>query len=266
MPWFFVVICMLLGSVVGMLAGLLGIGGGLLVVPSLSLLLPWAGVSSELAMPMALATSLSSIVVTSFSSARSHHRLGNLNFSAAHTLLPGLLVGGCLGGAVADAIASAYLSKIFGGIVLLLSLQMLLSVRFSGNKSLPNAWIGALIGGGIGTISSLAGIGGGSLVVPYLNYHGIEMRQAIGTASVCGMFLATFAMISFIFFGIQSAAKLPSFSLGYVYVPALLGIVTTSVMTTSLGAKLASRLPTATIKRCFALFLCIVGISMLIKG
>lgn len=257
---------MLLGSVVGLLAGLLGIGGGLIIVPALSLLLPWAGVADEVAMPMALATSLSSIVITSFSSARSHHRLGNLEFPAIYTLLPGLLLGGCMGGVIANAMSSSHLSKLFGVIVLLLSLQMLLSIRFKANHPLPSKWRGSLIGVGIGTISSLAGIGGGSLVVPYLNYHGVEMRKSIGTASFCGMFLALFAMLSFILFGINSAQSLPAFSLGYVYLPALAGIVTTSVLTTSLGAKLTSMLPTQTIKRFFALFLFVVGTSMLIKG
>lgn len=259
-------ICMLLGSIVGILAGLLGIGGGLLVVPSLSLLLPWAGLSADLAMPMALATSLASIVITSLSSSFSHYRLGNIQMSAIYTLMPGIVIGGFAGSALAHAIPSEHLSKIFALIVMLLALQMLFSMKFSADKAFPSAWKSATIGGFIGVFSSLAGIGGGSLTVPYLNHHGIEMRKAIGTASLCGMILAVFAMIGFIFFGLSSEESLPQYSLGYVYLPALLGIVCTSVITTRLGAKLASNLPTQIIKRIFAMFLVVVSISMLIKG
>lgn len=254
--------CLVLGGGVGLLAGLLGIGGGLVVVPALSVLLPWAGISASLVMPMALATSLASIVLTSSSSAYSHYRLGNMQFSAINSLLPGLLVGGFLGSLIAHITPTAHLSRIFGTIVLLLALQMALSLRITSFKPSASPLFNVFSGAIIGMISSLAGIGGGSLTVPYLHYHGLEMRKAIGSSSLCGLFLAGSGMVGFVFFGLTQSATLPPYSIGYVYLPALFGIVITSVFTTRFGAKLASRLPTQIIKRIFAVFLLLVGIGM----
>ncbi|WP_283131366.1 sulfite exporter TauE/SafE family protein [Enterovibrio norvegicus] len=262
--WLFAV-CLMLGCCVGLLAGLLGIGGGLLIVPALSVLLPWADISPSLIMPMALATSLASIVVTSSSSAFSHYRLGNVQPSVIKTLLPGILVGGLIGSGIADKMPTEYLPRIFGVIVLLLALQMVFSLRVRAEKPLPSVGKNVLSGGLIGVTSSLAGIGGGSLTVPYLNYHGVEMRKAIGTASLCGVFLALSGMTGFIFFGLSQPESLPEYSVGYVYLPALIGIVSTSVFTTRYGAKLASRLPTPIIKRVFAVFLLLVGASMFLS-
>ncbi|WP_281545655.1 sulfite exporter TauE/SafE family protein [Grimontia sp. SpTr1] len=259
--WLFGV-CLAVGGVVGLLAGLLGIGGGLIVVPALSVLLPWAGISSNLVMPMALATSLASIVITSSSSAYTHYRLGNVQPSIIKTLLPGILLGGLLGSAIADRMPTEYLPKVFGIIVLLLALQMALSLRIKSARPLPSPLGSMTSGTAIGMIASLAGIGGGSLTVPYLNYHGVEMRKAIGSASLCGVFLALSGVIGFIFFGLTQPETLPPYSVGYVYLPALIGIVVTSVMTTRYGARLATRLPTPIIKRVFAVFLLLVGASM----
>ncbi|MDD1783881.1 sulfite exporter TauE/SafE family protein [Enterovibrio sp. ZSDZ35] len=259
--WLFAA-CLVLGSLVGLLAGLLGIGGGLLIVPALSVLLPWADIPPSLVMPMALATSLASIVVTSSSSAYTHFRLGNVQPAVIKTLLPGILMGGLIGSGVADYLPTEYLPKVFGSIVLFLALQMALSMRIKAAKPFPAPIVGVMSGGLIGMVSSLAGIGGGSLTVPYLNYHGVEMRKAIGSASLCGVFLAVAGMSGFIFFGLKQSVTLPSYSIGYVYIPALLGIVVTSVNTTRFGARLASKLPTHIIKRVFALFLLVVGASM----
>ncbi|CZF84768.1 Sulfite exporter TauE/SafE [Grimontia celer] len=259
--WLFGV-CLFVGGIVGLLAGLLGIGGGLIVVPALSVLLPWAGISANLVMPMALATSLASIVITSSSSAYTHYRLGNVQPSVIRTLLPGILFGGLLGSGIADRMPTEYLPKVFGTIVLLLALQMALSLRVKSVRPLPSPLGSMTSGTAIGMIASLAGIGGGSLTVPYLNCHGIEMRKAIGSASLCGVFLALSGVIGFIFFGLTQPEALPPYSVGYVYLPALIGIVVTSVMTTRYGARLATQLPTPIIKRVFAVFLLLVGASM----
>ncbi|WP_407332232.1 sulfite exporter TauE/SafE family protein [Enterovibrio sp. 27052020O] len=257
--------CLVLGSCVGLLAGLLGIGGGLVVVPALSVLLPWAGITPSLVMPIALATSLASIVITSSSSAYTHYRLGNVLPAVVRSLLPGILLGGVLGSAIADRMPTEYLPRVFGVIVLLLALQMVLSLRVKPAKPFPSPARNVFSGGLIGMVASLAGIGGGSLTVPYLNYYGVEMRQAIGSASLCGVFLALAGMAGFIFFGLTQTETLPSFSVGYVYLPALIGIVVTSVFTTRYGARLTSRLPTPIIKRVFAVFLLLVGASMFLS-
>ncbi|OAN14159.1 hypothetical protein A3K86_11270 [Photobacterium jeanii] len=261
--WLFAM-CLVLGSVVGLLAGLLGIGGGLLVVPALAWLLPQAGIESGLVMHIALATSLASIVLTSGSSARNHIRLGNVDLQAVKLLAPGIVVGGLGGSVIAELVPEHLLPKIFAAIVLMLALQMLASIRVSqNNRTLPSSAKCIGSGGVIGVVSSLAGIGGGSLTVPYLNWHGLEMRRAIGSASLVGAIIAIAGMVGFIVAGVGDEA-LPAWSIGYVYLPALVGIVSTSVITTRYGAALVSRTPTATLKKIFALFLLFISVRMFI--
>ncbi|KLV00769.1 sulfite exporter TauE/SafE family protein [Photobacterium aphoticum] len=253
--------CLGLGAVVGVLAGLLGIGGGLLVVPALVWLLPLAGIESQQVMHMALATSLASIVMTSGSSARNHYRLGNIDFALVKGLAPGVILGGLGGSAIAELVPSDSLPRIFAIIVLLLAIQMLLSMRFTSNRPLPGAGKTFCAGGIIGVLSSLAGIGGGSLTVPFLNWHGVEMRRAIGCASFAGAMIAVAGMIGFIAAGVGDEA-LPPLSVGYVYIPALLGIALTSTTTTRFGAAWVSRLPTPMLKKIFAVFLLFISAKM----
>ncbi len=156
---------LLLGSVVGVLAGLLGIGGGLVVVPALVFLLPKAGVSTEILMHMALGTSLATIILTSFSSALNHIKLGNVDMFVVKWLIPGVLIGGYFGSTVAEWIPHQYLPKVFGIIVIMLSLQMYRSIRKVSAYPMPNPVVTSLCGGGIGIVSSLVGIGGESLGV-----------------------------------------------------------------------------------------------------
>ncbi|WP_434356772.1 sulfite exporter TauE/SafE family protein [Parasalinivibrio latis] len=255
--------CLALGGIVGVLAGLLGIGGGLIVVPALHLLLPDAGIEPQLVMPMALATSLASIVMTSAASARNHYKRGNVSFSVVRSLVPGVLIGGLCGSTLADLLPTAWLPRIFGGIVLILALQMLVSLRVQSHRPLPSPLGQAAAGGFIGMIASLAGIGGGALTVPYLSYHGVPMRQAIGCSSLSGAVLSVSAMTGFIILGLHSEQVLPKWSIGYVYLPALTGIILTSVVATKLGVHLAIKLPTHWVKKIFALFLMIVSIEML---
>ncbi|MEJ2765467.1 sulfite exporter TauE/SafE family protein [Photobacterium sp. MCCC 1A19761] len=258
--WLFAM-CLGLGGCVGLLAGLLGIGGGLVVVPALVWLLPQAGIDAGLVMHIALATSLASIVLTSGASARNHLRLGNVDFTIVKSLAPGVIVGGGCGSVIAELVPTALLPKIFAVIVLLLALQMLMSMRVTSPRPLPGRLATVCSGGMIGVVSSLAGIGGGSLTVPYLSAHGVEMRRAIGSASLSGALIAVAGMVGFIAAGVGDEA-LPSLSLGYVYLPALAGIVITSMVTTRYGAALVSQLPTATLKKIFAVFLLCISIKM----
>ncbi|CAH8223827.1 sulfite exporter TauE/SafE family protein [Vibrio aestuarianus] len=254
---------LLLGSVVGFMAGLLGIGGGLIVVPALLFLLPIAGIAPELSMHLALATSLATIIVTSGSSALNHLKLGNVDMFVVKWLMPGVIVGGFLGSIVAELIPTQYLPKVFGVIVFFLAIQMFLSIKATTSRSMPNAWVTMLCGGGIGVVSSLAGIGGGSLSVPFLNRHGVEMRKAVGSSSVCGCVIAISGMIGFILHGYQ-VENLPQYSLGYVYLPALVAIASTSIFTTRIGARYASQLPTVVLKKIFSIFLMCIAVTMLL--
>lgn len=254
---------MLLGAFVGVMAGLLGIGGGLIVVPALLFLLPMAGIDAEISMHIALATSLASIIATSGSSALNHFKLGNVDMFVVKWLMPGVVIGGFLGANLAEWIPSQYLPKVFGAIVLLLAIQMLFSIRGTSSKQMPSSGATMIYGTGIGVVSSLAGIGGGSLSVPFLNRHGIEMRKAVGSSSVCGCMIAIAGMLGFILHGYK-VESLPAYSVGYVYLPALIAIASTSMLTTRIGARLATSLPTPTLKKIFALFLMFVAGTMLL--
>lgn len=254
---------MLLGAFVGVMAGLLGIGGGLIVVPALLFLLPAAGIDANISMQIALATSLATIIATSGSSALNHFKLGNVDMFVVKWLMPGVVVGGFLGANVAEWIPAQYLPKVFGVIVLLLAIQMLFSLGGKTEKTMPGSTVTMAYGTGIGVVSSLAGIGGGSLSVPFLNRHGIEMRKAVGSSSVCGCMIAISGLVGFILHGYKVDA-LPDYSIGYVYLPALIAIASTSMLTTRIGAKLATSLPTPTLKKIFAVFLMFVAGTMLL--
>ncbi|MGF1751321.1 sulfite exporter TauE/SafE family protein [Vibrio cionasavignyae] len=253
---------LILGAVVGTMSGLLGIGGGLIVVPALAYLLPMFGISAELVMQIALATSLASIIITSGSSALNHLKLGNVDIFVIKWLLPGVIVGGLVGSFVADWVPFQYLPKLFALIVLALAIQMILSISSTSTRPLPSPVVTSWYGAIIGMVSSLAGIGGGSMSVPFLSKHGVEMRRAVGSSSVCGCVIAISGMIGFIFHGTK-ADGLPEYSLGYVYVPALLAIAMTSMLTTRFGAKLATTIPTPKLKKIFAVFLVFVSFSMM---
>lgn len=250
-----------LGAMVGVLAGLLGIGGGLQVVPALVLLLPMAGIDPASAIQFALATSLSTIILTSGSSAINHIKLGNVDLFVLKWLLPSVVAGGFLGSSIANWLPNQYLPKVFAVIVLLLALQMFFSIQTAAVRSMPNRYFTCVNGVIIGSVASLAGIGGGALTVPFLNRYGIEMRKAIGTSAVCGCIIAVSGMLGFIWHG-HHVDNLPPYSIGYVYLPALFCISATSIFTTKYGARLASSLPTHTLKRIFALFLMFVSLTM----
>ncbi|WP_117235900.1 sulfite exporter TauE/SafE family protein [Vibrio maerlii] len=260
-----ILLLMALGGFVGVMAGLLGIGGGLIVVPALTIILPWSGISAELTMLMALGTSLATIILTSGSSAFNHLRLGNVDLYVVKWLIPGVIIGGFIGTYVADWVPTHYLPRIFGFIVLGLALQMLISARSKRVRAMPSPLNTSLSGTVIGIISSLAGIGGGSLTVPFLSRYGVEMRKAVGSSSVCGCMIAIAGMLGFMFHG-HGVEGLPKYSLGYIYLPALFAIAFTSVLTTRIGARLATKLPTASLKKIFALFLLFIAASMLISS
>ncbi|NQY34641.1 MAG: sulfite exporter TauE/SafE family protein [Alteromonadaceae bacterium] len=263
--------CLVLGSVVGFLAGLLGIGGGLIIVPVLVYLLPQFGISPNEVMPIALATSLASIVMTSASAAYAHHKNQNIPWSLTKQLLLTISVGALVGAIVADLLSTSALTNFFGFAVMLLATYMIYSIRVkkvelpSENESserLPSNMILKVIGLFTGVVASLMGIAGGAILIPTLSYWGVPLRQTIGTATVCGMLVACFGSAGYIYTGFGKAS-LPQWSLGYVYLPALVGIITTSLIFAPIGVKFATRLPVSTLKTFFAGFLIIVAIKML---
>jgi uncharacterized membrane protein YfcA len=267
-------VCVLLGSVVGFCAGLLGIGGGLIIVPALVYLLPQLGIEPNLVMPMALATSLATIVVTSFSAAFAHHRNSNIPWGLAKKLMVAIALGSLLGAFIADIMSVEALKNTFGIAVFLLSSYMFFTIsRAKKNKlidnndedeKLPASIIIKIIGFFTGILSSLMGIAGGAILVPILSYFKVPLRQCIGVATVSGMVVATFGVSGYVITG-MGEENLPPYSLGYVYLPALLGIIITSSFFAPIGVKAASKLPVSTIKKAFAIFLMLVAVKMILS-
>jgi uncharacterized membrane protein YfcA len=255
--------CIALGCVVGFLAGLLGIGGGLIIVPALVYLLPLVGVSNEVIMPMALATSLGAIVITSTSAALAHHKKKNIPWQLAKPLLTLVAVGALLGAFIADYLSSEALTHFFSVVVILLAGYMLLSINASKERSLPATYILQGISFITGIISSLMGIAGGAILVPALSFFGVPVRHSIGIATACGVMVALFGSIGYIITGL-SLSDLPEWGLGYIYLPALLGIVISSSLLAPIGVKYASKLPVKTLKKFFAVFLIFVAIKMML--
>lgn len=255
--------CMLLGILVGFLAGLLGIGGGLVVVPALIILLPLLGFAPDIVMPIALASSLASIVVTSSSAAFNHHKSGNIPWFMAKKLMIFVALGALVGANIADLLPTSVLTAIFATFVSSLALYMLLSIRQTVHRDLPSDNVLKGVAAGTGVIASLMGISGGAILIPFLTYCGVNLLHAIGVSTACGMIVALFGSLGFLIAGLDNP-NLPDWSLGYIYWPAVLGIASTSTILASYGVRLANRLPVKTIKKYFATFLIIVAINMMI--
>jgi len=257
--------CIVLGSIVGFLAGVLGIGGGLIIVPTLVYLLPLLGINSDIVMPIALATSLGAIVITSSSAALAHHKNKNIDWDLAKPLMIVVALGALLGAFIADFLSAQALTNFFAVMVLLLALYMLMSIAFTKDRTMPSTVVLQFISGLMGIIASLMGIAGGAILVPALTYFGLSMRKSIGIATVCGVMVALFGSLGYIITGLGQA-NLPSWSIGYIYLPALLGIIISSSLFAPIGVKYASKLPVKTLKKFFALFLILVAIKMLSSG
>ena len=262
----FILLCLLVGAVAGFFAGLFGIGGGLMIVPVLVYLLPMVGVPEPLLMSTALGTSFATIVITGFSSAQRHHKLGNVVWSAVKVLAPSIMLSVFICGFFIGKLDRDISSKLFACLVVYLAVKMVLSIKPKTNKTVkPLTTQSSIIGGIlIGMASSAAGIGGGGFIVPFLNSRGIDMKKAIGSSAFCGMLLGTSGMFSFMLSGWGNAA-MPEYSFGYIYFPAVLCITATSFFTSKLGATATSKLPVPTLKKGFALLLITIAVDMFIR-
>lgn len=259
----FILICMALGALAGLLAGLLGIGGGLVIVPLLTVLLPLYGiVPAEHVMLVAVATSLATIVITCSSSTRAHHRLHNIPWRLAPAVLLGAAAGALTVGSFAHLVNGQFLQWFFACAVALIGLRMIFSQMASGLRSLPTRPVLALISAFLASIASLLGIGGGALYVPMLNFFSVDMRRAIGLAAVSGLVIAIFAVIGYVSSGWSYYAFADGF-VGFVYLPAVAAVVSTSMLAAPLGAKLTQVLPVLGIKKIFGLFLLLVSAKMM---
>ncbi|TDQ49396.1 sulfite exporter TauE/SafE family protein [Permianibacter aggregans] len=247
---------LLVGALAGIMAGLLGVGGGMIMVPALLWLLPMAGVADGHLMQTALGTSLAAIIITSIASLRAHQRRNAIRWPVVRWLAPGVVAGALLAGAIAAWLSSDLLILIFALFALIIALRIVFArpvhvVSAPANFCWP-AW-----GLGIGTASGLVGIGGGSLTVPLLLHYGFPITQAIGSSSAVGLPIAIGGTIAYIAAGPDQ--HLNTGLAGFVYLPAVLCLSLASWFTAPFGAKLAHRWPAARLKKIFALFLLIVS-------
>jgi len=251
-----------LGACAGLMAGLLGVGGGLIIVPVLTFLFTAQGLPSPFILHLALGTSLASIMFTSVSSLRAHHDKGAVNWQIFRRITPGIVIGTFLGACMAAHLSTRLLKGFFVAFLYYVALKMLLDAKPKPARQLPGKAGMLGIGGLIGGISSLAGIGGGSMSVPFMVWCNVSMRNAIGTSAAIGFPLALAGTVGYLINGLP-ATDLPSSSIGFIHIPALFGISLTSILAAPLGARLAHILPVASLSKTFALLLLLMGTKML---
>lgn len=250
------------GAMAGFLAGLLGVGGGLIIVPSLIFLFNSQHFPQTHLLHLALGTSLASIMFISVSSLRAHHAHGAVNWNIVRRIAPGIVVGTLLGSGLAAQLSSSFLALFFAVFVSFAATQILLDIKPKPSRQLPGRAGTFLVGIIIGIIFSLVGGGGAILSVPFMLYCNIKTHDAIGTSAAIGFPIAISGAAGYILTGLAQE-NLPPLSLGFIYLPALLGLMVTSVFTAPFGAKLTHRMPVERLKKIFAVFLYIIAAKML---
>ena len=262
------------GALSGLLAGLFGIGGGLIIVPALIYIFTAQNVPEAALTHICIGTSLATIIVTSISSLRAHNSRGAVNWSVWKRMTPGLVLGSLMGAGIASVVHGNSLQAIIGVGAFLVGLKML----FMKNKALDENDLSKLpspvgqtgLGGFIGMVSAIFGIGGGTLTVPILSNYGLKIQHAVGTSSACGLPIAFSGAIGFLFFGqfVDDNVKeaLPNGVYGFVHVYAFICVSLASFFTARVGAKLAHKLPAATLKKAFAVLMLIVGVKLALNS
>lgn len=254
---------LLLGAAAGVLAGLFGVGGGIIIVPVLVFSFTAQGFSPEILTQLAVGTSLATIIFTSINSVLAHHRQGAVQWPIVRWMSLGILLGAGVGALTAAAINGPQLQKLIGVFALVIAIQMAFGLQPRASAPVPGKLGLTAAGGVIGWASAIFGIGGGSLSVPFLTWRSVPIQQAVATSAACGLPIAVAGALSFMLLGWDNP-QLPDWSLGFVYLPALAGIATTSMFFARFGARLAHRLSPRVLKRLFALLLFSVGLNFLI--
>ncbi len=255
-----------LGLVTGFLAGLLGIGGGMVMVPFLTLILGDRGVSPDLAVKMAIATSMATIIFTSVSSVRAHHKKKAVRWDLVKGLAPGIIMGSFIASMGAfSALKGSYLALFFALFVGFSATQMFLDKKPAPNREVPGTpgLLGA--GGVIGFLSGMVGAGGGFVSVPFMTWCNVAIHNAVATSAALGFPIALANVIGYVVAG-QNVENLPANSLGYLWIPGLVVIACCSVFMAPLGANAAHKLPVKQLKRAFASVLYVLAAYMLYKG
>lgn len=254
------------GAVVGVLAGLLGIGGGMTLVPILSALFLWQGLGGPTTVQFALGTAMASVMFTSSASVREHHRHGAVDWSLVRTMAPAMVMGTLASTLASGFVPQRALALAFAVIVTAGATQILLGRKPAAARGLPGRIGLFAVGAAVGLVCGLVSAGGAFLTVPFMLWCSVPVRTAIGTAAALGIPVAVVGTAGFVASGLLAdagpAAGLAAASLGFVYLPALVAIVAMSVLTAPAGARWAHRLPVATLRRVFALLLYALAAKM----
>jgi uncharacterized protein len=256
---------LILGLFVGYFSGLLGIGGGLIMVPVLSFMFEAQNIPAHQILHLALGTSMATILFTSLSSTWQHHAHHAVNWSYVRFITPGILLGTALGALIVGYVETFYLTVFFILFVYFAATQMLLGLKPDATRVYPSRIEVSLAGTLIGAISSIVSIGGGVLSVPYLLWHKLPIRSAIATSAAIGFPIAMGGSLGYIATGFYRGENLPDGSLGYVYLPVLICLGIGTVLTAPLGAKATHRMPMGILRKLFALVLFVLATKMLIK-
>lgn len=251
-----------LGVLVGVIAGLLGIGGGVVIVPILVFVFTANDFPNHHIMQVALATSLGSIMVTSVSSFMTHHRHGAVNWGIVKSISVGVLIGTFAGTWLAARLSTTALKVFFALFLYYVAANMLSNFKPKPTRQLPGAAGMSGVGGIIGVVSSLVGIGGGALSIPFMMWCNVPVHTAIGTSAAIGFPIAVAGTLGYVVNGL-AVTDIPSPHFGYMYIPALLGIAVFSFFTAPYGARLAHRTPVVTLKRVYACFLIVIASRIL---
>jgi uncharacterized protein len=249
------------GAIAGILAGLLGIGGGLVLVPMLLHTLSMQGLAGRHTMHVALGTSMASIVFTSFSSFMAHHRKGAVNWTVVKQISAGTIAGTVCGTWLASRLSTGLLEGGFTIFLYYAASRMIINKKPPATRILPGVEGMSAAGGIIGMVSSMLGIGGGVLATPFMIWCNVDAPKAIGTSAAIGFPLAVAGSIGYLVNGFN-ATPLPPYSMGFIYLPALAGIILASMATAPLGARLAHALPVPQLKILFAILLILLATKM----
>ncbi|MDD3353024.1 sulfite exporter TauE/SafE family protein [Zoogloea sp.] len=253
---------LVLGAFVGFFAGLLGVGGGAIMVPMLTSLFAAQGFPREHMVHVALGTSMAAIVVTSISSLRAHHKHGAVRWDIVKGVAPGVLAGTFAGTFIASRAPTQPLALFFSCFTAYVAVQMILNVKPKPSRDLPGPVGLVAVGSGIGAVSALVAIGGGSLSVPFMTWCNVKVQHAIGTSAAIGLPIALAGALGYLING-WAAEGLPPWTIGFINLPALLLVAAVSSLTAPVGAGLAHRLPVATLKKIFACVLVVLSAKML---
>jgi uncharacterized membrane protein YfcA len=253
-----------IGAFAGFFAGMLGIGGGAIMVPFMVLLFEAQQLPSAHILHLAVGTSMATIVFTSVSSVRAHAARGAIRWDIAARMTPGILAGGLVGSAIASLIPTVVFAALFTAVIYLAATNMLLDRKPRASRQ-PPGHLGMFAAGFlVSAASAFAAVGGAFMTVPFMLWCNVPMLQAIGTAAVIGFPIALSGTLGFIFTGWRETG-LPPYSIGFVYLPALGGVVAASVLLAPLGAAAAHRLPTVWLRRVFAILFYAIATRMLIR-